>query len=312
MRRLFKSALIAISVIGALIAVSVPVLVLRADRDMSRVWEVTPTPLSIPDGPDAIERGRHLVELVGGCKGCHGPNLSGKVMFDVPPIRLVAPNLTAGRGGVTHAYGTEDWVRTLRHGIRPDGSAVQIMPIVQLRNLGASDLGEVIAYLRSVPPVDQENLPSEVRTVGKVLRALGMAPQPPAMRVDHDGGFPEAPPRGLTAEYGRYLALIGCTGCHGANSSGGYRLGLGVLARRMSDPERPPAANLTSHMAEGIGSWVEADLVRAMRYGLRPDGSLINPRYMPWPAMSIAWTDNELQALWLYLETLRPLSTGAE
>ena len=37
----------------------------------------------------------------------------------------------------------------------------------------------------------------------------------------------------------------------------------------------------------------------------------MNPRYMPWPAMSVAWTDGELQALWLYLETLRPLSTGA-
>ena len=303
--------MIALSVIGTLIAVSVFVLVLRADRDMSRVWEVTPTPLSIPDGPDVIERGRHLVELVGACKGCHGPNLSGNVMIDVPPIRIVAPNLTAGRGGVTHAYGTEDWVRTLRHGIRPDGTAVQVMPIVQLRNLGATDLGTVIAYLISVPPVDQENLPTEVRAVGKVLRALGMAPQPPAMGVDHNGGFPEAPPRGVTAEYGRYLAQIGCTGCHGANLSGGYRQGLGILTRRMSDPERPPAANLTSHAEEGIGGWVEADFVRAIRNGLRPDDSLMNPRYMPWPAMSVAWTDGELQALWLYLKTLRPLSTGA-
>ena len=45
-----------------------------------------------------------------------------------------------------------------------------------------------------------------------------------------------------------------------------------------------------------------------MHSGLRPEDSLIDPRYMPWPAMSIAWTDDELQALWRYLETLRPLS----
>jgi len=81
----------------------------------------------------------------------------------------------------------------------------------------------------------------------------------------------------------------GCTGCHGPELVGGPS----------HEPGAPPAANLTP---AGIGTWTEADFFKALRSGVRPDGTAINPA-MPW-ASSGRMTDDELRALWLYLRTV--------
>ena len=47
----------------------------------------------------ALTRGRHLVEVIGKCAGCHGPDYGGNVISDnIPFGRLAAANLTPGRG----------------------------------------------------------------------------------------------------------------------------------------------------------------------------------------------------------------------
>jgi hypothetical protein len=56
-----------------------------------------------------------------------------------------------------------------------------------------------------------------------------------------------------------------------------------------------------------LASWGEADFISAMRTGQRPDGTVINP-FMPWPYIG-QMTDEELGALWLYLETVEPIGS---
>ena len=70
-------------------------------------------------------------------------------------------------------------------------------------------------------------------------------------------------------------------------------------------PDLPLASNLTP---AGLGAWTEADFVRALREGRRPDGSAIN-EFMPWRGYG-AMTDSELRALWLYLRSVPPRATG--
>ena len=66
-------------------------------------------------------------------------------------------------------------------------------------------------------------------------------------------------------------------------------------------PEFPDAANLTPH-ADGLKDWTQADFVRAIREGKRPDGRVLNT-FMPWPVMK-QMSDTELAAIWAYLQTL--------
>lgn len=117
-----------------------------------------------------------------------------------------------------------------------------------------------------------------------------------AEQIDQVAFKPEVVRPGVTVAYGRYLA-VGCTGCHGANFSGGKI--------QVGPPDWPPPANLTP--AGGLARWTEKELFAALRTAKRPDGrelSIVMPR-----AFSQV-TDDELMAIWLYLKTVAPAPTG--
>ena len=113
------------------------------------------------------------------------------------------------------------------------------------------------------------------------------------------------------AERGRYLATImDCAGCHTpgvflgkpdmqrplAGSEVGFHIpGLGVFF--------PP--NLTPDRETGLGSWSEADIVKAVRQGVRPDGRVLAP-IMPYKSYG-RLTDADASALVAYLKSLKPV-----
>ena len=269
-----------------------------SDRNLDKTWEVTPGPLAIPTDSASIERGRHLASARLMCLDCHGEDLGGRVVVDAMPFgRFVAGNLTPG--GVGGSYTDADWVRAIRHGIRPNGKSLLFMPTDVFAELGAEDLAAVIAYLKTVAPVTRSLPPTELGPIGRMLVATNTAPLVMAKLVNHEAPIPGMPPEGETTDYGRYLvASGGCLGCHGKNLSGGKIFG---------GPEDPPAANLTP---TGIGEWSDADFLRAFREGKRPNGTAIHP-FMPWKSMG-RMTDSELRAIYLYLKTVpaRPYAEG--
>ena len=90
---------------------------------------------------------------------CHGDNLAGKKnWFNLGPLGSAdAANLTSGKGEIGSQFTDEDFVRVLRHGVKPDGTSVFVMPASDFYYLSDQDLGDVIAYIKSVPPVDGGN-----------------------------------------------------------------------------------------------------------------------------------------------------------
>ena len=265
-------------------------------RRLGKNWTVTPAPLAITADSASLARGRHLVTVRLLCADCHTSDLGGQVVIDGMPFgRFVASNLTPGGVGTT--YTDADWIRAIRHGIRPDGKSLLFMPSEVFTNLGAEDLAAVIAYLKSVPAVTRSLPATELGPVGRMLVATKKAPLVIAELIDHDAPIPAMPAESETAEYGRYLASTGgCMACHGKNLSGGKFAG---------GPEDPPASNLTP---TGIGEWSEADFFRAFREGKRPNGTGINP-FMPWATLG-KMTDSELRAIYLYLKTVPPRPYG--
>src|SRR5438309_6693039 len=95
-----------------LFVVSVAVAVISSVK-LNRTYTIAEESLAlrIPADAASIARGRHIVNAISVCTECHAANLSGRVMADVPPIRLVAPNLTRGRGGVGSTFTDADFVR---------------------------------------------------------------------------------------------------------------------------------------------------------------------------------------------------------
>jgi len=211
--------------------------------------------------------------------------------------KLIASNLTRGRGGVLGNYTDPQLEAAIRHGVGPDGRGLLFMPSQEFQYLSDEDVAAIIAYVRSVPPVDRQLGGSSVGPIGRVLLLTGAMPLLPAELIDHDAARRPVPPAAPTREYGEYQARVGgCFGCHGP-ALGGSAEGHGG----------PPPANLTP--GGGLGAWTEADFFTAMRTGKRPDGTAIDPA-MPWRAVG-RLTDDELRALWLYLRSVPPVRSDA-
>ncbi|HVT38786.1 MAG TPA: cytochrome c [Gemmatimonadaceae bacterium] len=254
----------------------------------------------IPTDSESIARGRHLARAISKCTVCHGEDLAGQVMVDAPPMgRWVSLNLTRGAGGVGGQLKDEDWIRAIRHGVAPDGRKLKMMPSVEYVHLSAEDLGAIIAYVKSVPPVDKVPLPSTLGPVARALLALNKLPLYDADAVDHSLAPTPAIPVAATMEYGHYLANVGgCTGCHGPGLSGG-KIPTGP-------PDWPAAANLTP---AGIGSrYTEEKFFKALREGVKPEGVAINP-VMPIGSTK-EMTDDEIRAVYMYLKTVPPKAFG--
>lgn len=287
--------------VGMLLIVAVVLtLYIASGRHFNRQYTVTPQPVAIPTDSAAVERGRHLASAITKCTGCHAANLAGQVMIDDAAFaRLASSNLTRGRGSAVAGYTDADWVRAMRHGVTPTGRPLILMPSAIYYYLSNEDLGAIIAYVKSVPPVDNDVPPFRAGPIARVLTATGKFPLIAAETVPHDQTPPPAPPAGPTAEYGKYITVVGgCIECHGQGLSGGPGFG---------DPAAKPARNITPDVT-GLATWTEADFFRALREGKRPDGTSIDPS-MPWQSTKLM-TDEEIRAVWQYLRTVEPKPYG--
>ncbi len=287
--------LIGFAVLGILgiALVGAVVVYILTERRINQHYDVAVAAVEIPTDAAAIEHGEYLVKAITKCEDCHGEGLGGQVFIDDPALgRLVAKNLTAGAGGIGGTFTDEDWVRAIRHGLGPDEQPLLFMPSQEYTHLGDTDLGDLIAYVKSLPPRDSDLPASSVGPLGRVLLLAGQLPLLPAEMIDHSAQRAEAPEPGVSEEYGEYLALTGgCQGCHGPGLSGGPIPG--------APPEWPPARNITPDVETGIGTWTIADFEIALRTGKRPDGTAIS-EVMPWKATA-KMTNDDLQALWMYV-----------
>ncbi len=260
--------------------------------------EVAVSQLRASQGPAAVARGRHLAVAIGKCVVCHDGDFGGKVLFDAGPLGVVvSPNLTRGQGGVAARYSDGQLERAIRHAVDADGHALAIMPSDDYNIMSEQDMRDLLAYLRTLPPVNRRLPGTTVRAVGRALYLAGKLQLFPAERIDHTRRPPAPIPAGVTVEYGEYLATIGgCKGCHTATLAG---------TAEGQAPGEPPAANLTP--AGRLGHWSEHDFTTALRTGVRPDGTAINAA-MPW-ALAGQMTDDEIRAVWMYLRTVPPKPT---
>jgi mono/diheme cytochrome c family protein len=113
-------------------------------------------------------------------------------------------------------------------------------------------------------------------------------------------------------ERGKYLVgLGGCNDCH----TPGYFFGKPDMKRYLGGSEvgfEIPnlgifhGPNLTPDKETGLGTWTDAQILAALRTGVRPDGRTLAP-IMPWKALA-SLTDSDARAVVAYLRSLPPVS----
>jgi mono/diheme cytochrome c family protein len=209
-------------------------------------------------------------------------------MIDKFPIaRLASANLTRGQGGVGGTYKDADWDRAIRHGVRPDGSPLFLMPSHEFNRMSDDEFGRLLAYVKSVPAVNRTPVSRAIYPVIRVVHTFG-APLVPAEKIDHTTQRNPQPPPGPTLAYGEYVAGA-CKQCHGEDLGG---------AKEGGPPGAPPSPPIGPNSV--VGHWTDAQFIQTMRTGVTPEGRKLNGKYMPWEAVGTLH-DDELRAIHLYL-----------
>ncbi|MCC5942502.1 MAG: cytochrome C [Balneolaceae bacterium] len=287
---------------------------------------VGPAPdITIELTEERVQRGEYLANYVMLCTDCHavrdfnqfaGPLKPGTLgaggeLFDREnvgiPGSMVAPNLTPAA--------LADWTdgeifRAITSGVSKDGSALfPIMPYPNYSQLDKEDIYAVIAYLRTLEPVEFERPPSEYDFPVNLL--INTMPMKPNMQTK--------PPKSDVINYGRYLVTAAaCNDCHtriergefvGEPFAGGNTFvmqGGGVVT----------SANITPHQT-GIGNWTKEQFVT--RFKMYADTSYVPHEVkpgqfqtiMPW-IMYGGMDEEDLGAIYEYLRTLEPVDNLVE
>ena len=274
--------------------------------------------LKVEATPERIERGKYLANHVMLCMDCHstrdwtifsGPPVPGTEgmggeVFDQKlgfPGRYVAPNITPA--------GLKDWTdgeifRAITAGVSKDGRPLfPIMPHPNFGQLDQEDIKSVIAYIRTLTPI--ENV-TELSTSDFPMNFI-------IHTIPKNPTFSTIPSADDKVAYGKYLATAAsCIECHTKFDKGEFVGAPFEGGREFPFPDGTilRSANITPH-ATGIGTWSEDMFV--LKFKQYAD-SLYQPQkiaagqfqsIMPW-TMYAHMTEQDIRAIYAYLQTVTP------
>ncbi|TXC76120.1 c-type cytochrome [Luteibaculum oceani] len=266
--------------------------------------------------PQNIERGKYLANHVMLCMDCHAqrdwttfaaPPVKGSMgaggeRFDQMmgfPGKFVSPNITpAGLGKWTDG----EIYRAITTGISKDGRALfNLMPYHHYGKMDPEDIKSVIAYIRTLDPVDYQPEKSEPDfPMNFIINTLPKKATPS-----------KRPSQENLIAYGEYLVnAAACYDCHTKQEKGEF-IGedfAGGMEFHFPDGSILRSANITPHET-GIGAWSEEQFIS--RFRQYTDSSYVPPKVkagefqtvMPW-LMYAHMDTNDLRAIYAYLKSL--------
>ena len=260
----------------------------------------------------SAEQGRYLARA-GNCAACHtssnGEELAGGLEFHTPFGVLYSTNITPDKATGIGEWSFEEFYRSMKAGIRPDGSHLYpAFPYTDFAKMTDEDIASLFLYLQSVepvvatPPANELDFPFNFRPLlsgWKLLFHETTPFQPDPAQTDswNRGAYlVEGPghcgachtPRNLFGAEQESLAMTG--GTHtGEIKRGGQRLW--------------SAANLTADTT-GLASWSEEDIVAYLKTGISDQAIVHGPMTEVVMDSTRHLSEADLQAMASYLKSL--------
>lgn len=280
--------------------------------------------LTVDRSPERIKHGEYLANHVNACMDCHSTRdwtrFSGPIM----------PG-TTGKGG--EYFGPEmgfpgkfysknitpknlsNWTdgeifRAITTGVNKDGKVLfPVMPYLNYGSMDKEDIYDIIAYIRSLAPIDNEVAESKADFPMNLI--MNTIPQRASLTSKPDKADP--------IKYGAYLVnAAACMECHTQVKKGQIIPELAYSGgREFAMPNGVlRSSNITPDLETGIGLWSEEDFVKRFKfYSDSINTSHLKPNefntIMPW-AMYAGMDSTDLKAIYLYLKTLKPVKNHVD
>jgi mono/diheme cytochrome c family protein len=280
MARLLRWLGIGMAALLGLVVIATGVIYLLSQRILDHRYAVPNTTIEVPVDAASITEGQRLATIAGCYAGCHGAHAQGVVLFDEPIIaHLVAPNLTAS----ARRYNDVELANIIRHGLYPDGRSVIVMPAEAFTFLSDTDLGRIIAFLRSLPASEGPAPAFSLGPLGRLGLVTGQF-KLAARLIAETVPTPEAAsPAAVT---GRYLSRAICAHCHGTDLRG----------------KATPV--FVSSNLQVVAAYTPEAFTRLMRTGVPLDGRKLDVMRSESLQSLSHLTDAEIASLYDYLHAL--------
>jgi mono/diheme cytochrome c family protein len=285
-----------------------------------------PPEMKVDVNPERVARGKYLANHVMVCIDCHStrdwskfsgpvvPGTEGKggELFDESmgfPGTFYSKNITP--------YGIGNWkdgeiFRAITAGVNKDGEPFfPVMPYPYYSKLDKEDFLSIIAYLRTLAPINYD-VPesSPAFPMNLILRTIPENPQ-----------FTTRPDKSDIIAYGKYVtSSAACIECHTQADKGKLLEGLEFAGGRefqFPTGEVLRSANITPDDETGIGKWTKEQFIARFKQYDNPESHNITVKpgefntVMPW-TMYAGMETEDLAAIYEYLRTVKPLSNRVE
>jgi mono/diheme cytochrome c family protein len=281
----------------------------------------------------AVARGQYLVEHVAACGDCHTPRnaqgqldtsrwLAGALFTDLDPQdpnvgAVYARNLTPDSTGLL-GWTNDQIKNAFQNGLDEANEPLfPAMPYWVFHNLTPSDADAIVAYLRSIPPVN--NVVPERQPLGFPFTQPA---QPiPENAIPHST-LPPGDAHAANAERGRYLATMAgvCIDCHTPMAQGPVPVQLDSLfaggrafaAADLRLPVPPFPANIYSANitpdTTGIATFTPEMVRTVLQEGIDEEGGRVCPPMPVGPDGAFGGlTSQDALDLGWYVSTLPPI-----
>jgi hypothetical protein len=281
-------------------------------------YEARVPDVTIKSDSAMVANGGRLAKML--CKECHyNPatgKLSGAFMPDAGSFgKIWSRNITQDKDNGIGDWSDAQIMYLLRTGIKRNGDYAPPY-MVKLVHMSDYDVKSIISWLHSsdplVQPASNPDTVSQPNFLAKFLCFVAFKPVPYPTEVI------KGPDTTNMVEYGKYIITgkIECWACHSKSFSAmnieNPVLTEGYMAGGNPIPDMHgnliTSANLTPDPETGIGNWTEDQFIKAVKYGIRPDGTTNRYPMAPFSIM----TDYEAKCILAYLKTLKPVKNKIE
>lgn len=279
-----------------------------------------PTKVKVEITPAKLERGEYLANHVAVCMDCHskrdwtkfsGPLTPGTLgsggdVFDEKvgfPGKVFVKNITPAAIG---SWTDGELIRSIVCGVNKDNKALfPMMPYPNYNNLSKDDIHSIVAYVRSLKPIENSQPETELNfPLNFIVNTMPVKSHNP-MKFD----------RRNFVEYGKYLTTIaGCSDCHTQSEKGEPIAGMEFAGGQgfQFPGGTVRSSNISPDVETGIGRWTGELFIQRFKAYLNDSLAMrsVNEKDfntpMPW-TMYAGMSEEDLKAIYSYLRTIKPI-----